>query len=171
MVRGCAKRLLAHLGSPGQRAIKRLLCVCVLIPLLVQENLWDWLTELRFYIPFDVKKVILETFPKPMYWLGIEKLNLTQQKHTFTNQKKCTTEMQKKTKARFSHLLWHLAWKRRGPILVSALHKSVTYLLTHLLTVQGPTRVFPSSDSSTCSGKIFGDKGLDVLPVIQPTVL
>jgi len=43
----------------------------------------------------------------------------------------------KKTKARFSRLLQHLDWKRRGPILVSALHKSVTkltYLDTHLLT-------------------------------------
>jgi len=35
-----------------------------------------------------------------------------------------------KTKASFSCLLWHPAWKRRGPILVSALHKSVTYLFT-----------------------------------------
>jgi len=36
----------------------------------------------------------------------------------------------KKTTARFSRLLRHLAWKWRGLILVSALHKSVTYLLT-----------------------------------------
>jgi len=63
----------------------------------------------------------------------MEKLNLTQQTHTFTNQKKCTTtntNYNKKTKARFSRLLWHLAWKWRGPILVSALHKFVAYLLT-----------------------------------------
>jgi len=31
------------------------------------------------------------TFPKPISWLGMEKLNLTQQKHTFANQKNCTT--------------------------------------------------------------------------------
>jgi len=49
------------------------------------------LTELWFYVPLDTKQVILETFPKPTSWLGIEKLNLTQQKHTFTNQKECTT--------------------------------------------------------------------------------
>jgi len=30
-------------------------------------------------------------FNKPISWLGMEKLNLTQQKHTFTNQNKCTT--------------------------------------------------------------------------------
>jgi len=61
----------------------------------------------------------------------MEKLNTTQHKHTFTKQKKCTTTQNKqKTKARFSRLLWHLAWKWRGPILVSVLHKSVTYLLT-----------------------------------------
>jgi len=52
---------------------------------------WDWLTELRFYIPIDTKQVILETFPKPISWLSMVKLNLTQQKHAFTNQKKCTT--------------------------------------------------------------------------------
>jgi len=37
----------------------------------------------------------------PISWLGIEKqLNLTQQKHAFTNQKKCiTTKKTKKLKA------------------------------------------------------------------------
>jgi len=34
---------------------------------------------------------------------------------------------------RFSRLLWHPTWKRRGPILVSALDKCVTYLLAYLL--------------------------------------
>jgi len=77
--------------------------------------------------------------PKPISWLGIEKQNPTQQKHTFTNQKKCTTTQNKeKTKARFSHLLRHLAWKRRGLILVLALHKFVTYLLTSTLTYLQP---------------------------------
>jgi len=44
---------------------------------------------------------------KPISWLGMQKLNLTQQKHTFTNQKKCTTTQNKhkETKARFSRLL------------------------------------------------------------------
>ena len=40
----------------------------------------------------------------------------------------------KKTKGRFDRLLQHLAWKWRWPILVSALHKFVTYLLIYLLT-------------------------------------
>ena len=35
---------------------------------------------------------------------------------------------------RFGHLLLALAWKWRGPILVSALHKFLTYLLTYLPT-------------------------------------
>jgi len=47
--------------------------------------------------------------------------------------------------ARFSRLLRRPAWKRTGPILVSALHKSVTYLHTYLDThfqsrEVGPTR-------------------------------
>jgi len=61
----------------------------------------------------------------------MEKQNLTQQKLVFTNQNKCTTTQNKqKTKAKFSQLLRYLAWKWRGPILVSMLHKSVTYLVT-----------------------------------------
>jgi len=62
-----------------------------------------------------------------------KKLNTTQQKHTFTNQKKCTTKQnkQKKTKARFSRLLRRPAWKPRGP----ALHKFVTYLLETLYSL------------------------------------
>jgi len=94
------------------------------------------LIELWFYVSLDTKWIISETFPKPISWLGVEKLNLTQQKHTFTNQKKCTTTQNKhkKTKARLSRLLWHPAWKWRGHVLVLALHKFVTYLLTYLLT-------------------------------------
>jgi len=36
-------------------------------------------------------------FSKPISWLGTEKLNLTQQKYTFTNQKKCTTTQKTKS--------------------------------------------------------------------------
>jgi len=36
------------------------------------------LIELRFYFPLDTKKVISEMFPKPVSWIGMEKLNLTQ---------------------------------------------------------------------------------------------
>jgi len=63
----------------------------------------------------------------------MEKQKLLQQQHIFTCQKKCTTTQNKhkKTKARFSRLLWHPAWKWSGPILDSALHKFVTYLLTY----------------------------------------
>jgi len=69
----------------------------------------------------------------------MEKQNLTQQKHTFTNQNKCTTTQNKhKTKASFSGLLRHPAWKRRLPILILALHKFVTYLLRHLPTYLEP---------------------------------
>ena len=44
-----------------------------------------------------------------------------------SSQKKFTTTQNKpkKTKARFSRFLRHLAWKRRGPILILALHKFV----------------------------------------------
>jgi len=66
----------------------------------------------------------------------VEKQNPTHQKYTFANHKKCTTteNKHKKTKARFSHLRRHPVWKRSRPILVSALHEFVTYLLTYLDT-------------------------------------
>jgi len=79
----------------------------------------DRLTEL-FYVPLDTKQVISETLPQAnlLAWYGKKQLNLTQQKHAFTNQKKCTTRQNKqKTKARFSHLLRDPAWKRSGSIL------------------------------------------------------
>jgi len=66
----------------------------------------------------------------------MEKLNLTQ-KHAFTNQKNFTTTQNKHKKIK-PGLLRQPAWKWRGPILVLALHKSVTYLLTYLLTAPGP---------------------------------
>ena len=69
------------------------------------------MTELWFNVPLDKKQVISETFPP---WYG-KILNLTQQKHAFTNQKKCNTTH--KTKAKFSRLLRHQAWKRSGSIL------------------------------------------------------
>jgi len=40
----------------------------------------------------------LETFPKLISWLGMEKQNLPQQKHAFTNQNKCTTTQNKHKK-------------------------------------------------------------------------
>jgi len=49
------------------------------------------LIELRFHIPLDNKIGHSEMFRKPVSWLGMERLNLTQQKHAFTNEKKFTT--------------------------------------------------------------------------------
>jgi len=89
----------------------------------------NWLTKLTFYVPPDAKQVISETFPKTISSLDTEKLNLTQQKHTFTNQKNV---QHKKATAGFSHLLRHSAWKWRGSILVSAIHKLVTYKPTYI---------------------------------------
>jgi len=34
-------------------------------------------------------------FPKPLSWVGMGTLHLTQQKHTITNKKKCTTTQNK----------------------------------------------------------------------------
>jgi len=53
------------------------------------------------------------------------KAHIHQSKEMYYN-----TKLTQKTRARFSCLLRHLAWKQRGSILVSVLHKSVIYLLT-----------------------------------------
>jgi len=64
-----------------------------MLGLVLQNRTWliDWLTELKFYTPLDTKYVIAKTFPKPISRPGMEKQNLTQQKHAFTDQNKCTT--------------------------------------------------------------------------------
>jgi len=51
-----------------------------------------------FDVPLDTKQLISETFPKQIFWLVMERLNLTQQKHAFTNQQKCTTTQNKHKK-------------------------------------------------------------------------
>jgi len=74
--------------------------------------------------------------PKPISWLGMEKKTKPNTTKAHIHESKCTATQNKhkKTKARFSGLLRHPAWKWRGPILVSTLHKFVTYLLTYLHT-------------------------------------
>jgi len=74
---------------PVTKNSQRLWGIITCIP---STHSFKWLTELKFYIPFDTKQVISQMFPKPIFWLGMEKLDLTQQKHAFTNQKKCTTK-------------------------------------------------------------------------------
>jgi len=54
---------------------------------------------LQFYVPLDTKYPgYFGDGPKPISWLGMEKLNLTQQKHKFIKQKKCTTTQNKHKK-------------------------------------------------------------------------
>jgi len=54
------------------------------------------------------------------------------------------------TKSRFSDHPWHPAWKQRGPILASALHKFVIYLRRHFYPLTyspGPTRGYSISNT------------------------
>jgi len=62
-------------------------------------------TELWFYTRYKTGH-FGDVSPCQSPGLVRKKLNLTQQKHAFTNQKKCTTNgINTKAKARFSHLL------------------------------------------------------------------
>jgi len=89
-----------------------------------------------FRIPLDTKQVISMTFPKPNSWLGIQKLNLTQQKHTFTHAP--IKRNVRKTKglvishdirpANGENLFWF--WR--------FINLSLTYLLRHLSTCLQP---------------------------------
>jgi len=79
-------------------------------------------------------------FPKPSCWLGMEKLNLTQQKHAFTNPKKCTTTKQNK-KLRPGLVAFYDIWPRNGEGLFlfwRFINLSLSYLLRHLPTYLQP---------------------------------
>jgi len=71
-------------------------------------------------------------------------------------------QLTQKTKARFSRLLRHPAREWRGPILVLALHKSVTYLLRHL-----PTQYSPG----THKGPILHRTNLIIFPLTLQTII
>jgi len=62
-----------------------------------------------------------------LVWRGKTKPNTTK---VHIHQSKEMYYKIKKIKARFSWLLTHPAWKWRGPILILALHKFVTHILT-----------------------------------------
>jgi len=56
----------------------------------------------------------------PISWLGIEKqLNLTQQKHAFTNQKKCITTQNKQKKLKAGLVAFHDIRRRNEAGLLS----------------------------------------------------
>jgi len=94
------------------------------------------LTELWFYI-------LLDTFQRRS-WLGTEKLNLTQQKHTFINQKKCTTTQNEHKKLKPGLATSYDIRPGNGEGLFwfrCFTNLSLTYLLktiTHLLTAADP---------------------------------
>jgi len=92
----------------------------------------DWLTEwVKVLQPTQHKIGHFRDVPQAnlLAWYGKTKPN-TARAHIYES--KAMYYNTKKTKARFSCLLRHLAWKQSGPILVSALHKFVTYLNTSL---------------------------------------
>jgi len=80
----------------------------------------------------------LETFPKPICWLGMEKVNLTQQKHVFTNPEKCTTTKNKQNKKLKPCLVasYDIHYGHREGLLPfwCFINMSLTYLLIHLPT-------------------------------------
>jgi len=62
-------------------------------------------------------------------WYGKTKPNATKA-HIHQSKDMYYNTINTKAKARFSRLVRHPAWKRRATILVLALHKFVTYVLT-----------------------------------------
>jgi len=89
----------------------------------------DWVSEFRFTAHSKQNR-----FPKPISWHGKEKLNLTQQKHTFTNPKKCsTTQNKNKKKLKPGLVASYDIWPGTGESLFWFWHfinLSLTYLLT-----------------------------------------
>jgi len=114
--------------------------------LLLDFKHWDRNAVLSLSLGFTSHSTQNRSFRRrsPSQSLGLVWKNPNTSKLHIHNQKKCTTTQ--KTKARFSHLLWHPAWIWTGSTLVSALHKFVTNLLTYPFTYSpGPPRGFPAN--------------------------
>jgi len=78
-------------------------------------------------------------FPKPIFWLGMEKLDLTQQKHAFINQKKCTTKKHKKLQPGLVASYNIRPENGQGLFLFwRFINLSLTYLFRHLRTYLQP---------------------------------
>jgi len=132
-------------------------------PFITDKMHWlpDLLIALRFYVPLDTKYVILETFSKPTSWLGMEKQNLTQQKHAFTNQNKCTTTQNKHKKLKLGLVASYDIWPGNGEGLFwfwRFINLSLTYslkTLTHFLTAPDPHTVHrpPACGTGSYSSK------------------
>jgi len=89
---------------------------------------------LRFYIPLN-KTGHFGDVPQTSAWLGMEKQNLTQQKLTFNNQKKCTATQNKHTKLKPGLVASYEIQPGNGVDLFwfqRLMNLSLTYLLTAL---------------------------------------
>jgi len=111
-----------------------------LMVLLLTQTRWlvDWF-DWRFYVPLDTKQVFSKKYPKPISGL-VWKNNLTQQKHTFTNLKKCTIIQNKNKKLNPSIVASYNIRPGNGRAYSGfGASKIVTYLLTwHLSTYLQP---------------------------------
>jgi len=97
-------------------------------------ELIDWVKVLR---PLDTKQVISEMSSKPISWLRMKKLNTIQQKHTFTNQKKCITTQNKQKKLKPGLVASYDIWPGKGEGLFlfrRFINLSLTYLDTYPFT-------------------------------------
>jgi len=99
-----------------------------------------------FFSSQSTQNRYFKDFPKRISWLGMEKLNLTQQKHAFTNQKKCTTTQNKQTNLKPGLVASYNIQPGNGEGLFWCWHfigcHLLTHLDTHLLTPQTHTGPF-----------------------------
>jgi len=68
----------------------------------------------------------------PIFWLGMEKLNLTQQKHTFTNKNKYTTTQNKHAKVKPGLVASYDIWPENGGAYSYFGNSYICHLLTYL---------------------------------------
>jgi len=116
----------------------------------IRTRSWWIFCRIPWTIKVDWVKVLCPTqhkigyfgdIPKPISWLRMEKVNLTELKHTLTNQKKRTTTQNKHKKLQpnlvtsYDIQPWNgdsLVWFRRF------INLSLTYLLKHLAAYLQP---------------------------------
>ena len=147
-VGGYRKDKLHWVMVPGWGQCSEFLSViqhCWLVTGKSTRSVADWL---RFYIALDTKWVISETFFPANLLDGVEKLNLTQQKHAFTNQKKCTTRQNKHKKLKPSLVAFYNVRPGNGESLFlfwRFINVSLTYLLRPTRGITNITRSFNAS--------------------------
>jgi len=81
----------------------------------IYKNVFDWV---KFYIPPDTNRSSRRQSSQPISWFSTKSKSNTHKQTCIHNKIYYNIKWTQKIEARFGHLLWPLAWKGNGPILM-----------------------------------------------------